>query len=50
MWFRLFQQDGQEVGEIIAHDDKKIIEDDRVSFEKKVYEDLAIYKLQVIVS
>ena len=48
MWYRLFQQDGQELGEIIAHDDRKMIQDDRVFFEKKVYEDLAVYKLQVV--
>ena len=50
VWYRLYRKDGEEVGEIIAHDDQKIIRDDRVSFEKKVYEGLAIYKLQVIAS
>ena len=47
MWYRLYRKDGEEVGEIIAHDDIKIIQDHRMSFEKRVFEDLAIYKLQV---
>ena len=47
MWYRLYRQDGEEVGEIIAHDDIKISQDHRVSLEKRVFQDLAIYKLQV---
>ena len=48
MWYRLLHdQEGQEVGEIIAHDDMKIIQDDRVVFEKRVFQDLALFKLQV---
>ena len=48
MWYRLLHdQEDQEVREIIAHDDMKIIEDDRVVIEKKVFQDLALFKLQV---
>ena len=47
VWSRLYHQDGQELAEIIAHDDIKIIQDDRVTFEKRVFQDLAIFKLQV---
>ena len=45
--YRLRHQETDQLGEIIAHDDLKILQDDRVSFEKKIFQDLAIYKLLV---
>ena len=37
-------------GEIISHGDTVIIEDERFQLEKTVFEDLAIYKLEVVLS
>ena len=50
LWSRLQHQENGEVGEIIAHDDLKLLQDDRIVFEKKVFQDLSIYKLLVFSS
>ena len=46
VWYRelLFQDDYKE---IISDDNIKVLDDDRISVEKTLFEDLAIYKVQV---
>ena len=46
VWYRelLFQDDYKE---IISDDNIKVLDDDRISIEKTLFEDLAIYKVQV---
>ena len=44
VWYR--QQD-LVMGEIISHGDTMVMEDQRFKLEKTVFEDLAIYKIEV---
>ena len=46
VWYRepLF---GSQLGDLISHDDVKDVPDEKVTVEKSMFDDLAIYKVQI---